>query len=120
MMTSMQGWKRTALVVLSCVLIVAMVVVWVWVDLGAADGTASVIGASAGVAGLAYALVGNRAPSGPTLTVARTGKATSTGGSANTGIGMPQAGGPVQASAEDTGDAQSDGSGDANTGIRLT
>lgn len=122
-MTSMQGWKKTALLVASCGLIAAMVVVWVWVDLGTADGTASVIGASAGVVGLVYALISdNGTPQpGPVLTASKTGKVTATGGgTANTGITMLGAGSQVQASAQETGDVESDGSGDANTGIRLT
>ncbi|MEU9800789.1 hypothetical protein [Streptomyces sp. NPDC051000] len=118
----MQGWKRTALIVTSCALVAAMVIVWVVVDLGTADGTASVIGASAGVVGLVYALINSSSPAqGPTLTVTRTGKATTRGGgTANTGITMPAAGGQVSATAEDTGDTESDGPGEANTGIRLT
>ncbi|MFJ2154214.1 hypothetical protein ACIOHB_36350 [Streptomyces microflavus] len=119
----MQGWKKTALLAASCVLIVAMVVVWFWVDLGTADGIASVIGASAGVAGLAYALISSNGTqqTGPTLTVSKTGKATATGGgTANTGITMLGAGQQVQARTDETGDAESDGSGDANSGIRLT
>lgn len=123
MMTSMQGWRKTALVVASCVLIAAMVVLWLWVDLGTADGAASVIGASAGVVGLAYALISGTSAqqSGSTITVSKTGKATATsGGRANTGITMPGAGPGVQASASETGDAESDGSGEADTGIRLT
>ncbi|GGZ18156.1 hypothetical protein [Streptomyces nitrosporeus] len=118
----MQSWKRAALIAASVILIVAMVVVWVWVDLGTADGTASVVGASAGVVGLAYALLsGNRTSSEPAIKVVRTGKATASGGgTANTGVTMPAASGGPRASAEDTGEAESDGSGDANTGIRLT
>ncbi|MEU5417608.1 hypothetical protein [Streptomyces clavifer] len=123
MMAFMQGWKKTALIVTSCVLIIAMVSVWMWVDLGAADGTASVIGASAGLIGLTYALIsGNSSQqTSPSLTVANTGKASAVSGStANTGITLSATGGFAHVSAEETGDADSDGTGDANTGIRLS
>ncbi|MFD5429708.1 hypothetical protein [Streptomyces sp. NPDC127084] len=118
----MQGWKKMVLMAASCVLIVAMVVVWVWADLGTADGIASVVGASAGVVGMAYALTsGNGAQPGPVLTAVRTGKATTKGGGmANTGISMPAAGPQAQVSTDSTGDAESHGSGDANTGVHLT
>lgn len=117
----MRGWKRAALIAGSCALIVAMVVVWVVVDLGTADGVASVVGASVGVVGIGYALIGGaeQQPSG--FRVTRTGKNTVRGGgTSNTGITRTGSGGPVQASATDTGDVEADGDGSAaNSGIQL-
>lgn len=115
----MRGWKRTALIVGSGALIVAMVVVWVVVDLGTADGVASVVGASVGVIGIVWALVGGAEPS--TLRATRTGRSTARrGAAANTGVTRTGSGGPVQASATDTGDAEADGDGSgANSGIQL-
>ena len=115
----MRGWKRTALIAGSCALIVAMVVVWVVVDLGTADGVASVVGASVGVVGIVYALIGAGEPS--TFRATRTGKSTvRRGGRSNTGITHTGSGGPVQATATDTGDAEADGDGSgANSGVQL-
>lgn len=115
----MRGWKRTALIVGSGALIVAMVVVWVVVDLGTADGVASVVGASVGVVGIVWALVGGAEPS--TLRATRTGRSTARrGATANTGVTRTGSGGPVQASATDTGDAEADGDGSgANSGVQL-
>jgi hypothetical protein len=114
----MQGWKRTALIAATSLLLAAMVATWVLVDLDRADATASVIGAAAGLVGLAYALVGGRdAPA--VLKATQTGNATSTGGGeANTGVRRKAATGPVEASAENTGDANAGGpGGHANTGV---
>ncbi|MFG2220420.1 hypothetical protein ACGFN1_37425 [Streptomyces sp. NPDC048685] len=117
----MTGWKRMALIAASCVLIASMVAAWLWIDLGTADGVASVVGASAGVAGLAYAFIDGGSRQGSSLKATRTGKVTTTGGgTANTGISVPAAGPEVHASVDRTGDVESDGSGDANTGIQLT
>ncbi|MFE4832233.1 hypothetical protein [Streptomyces sp. NPDC056672] len=118
----MLDWKRTALIVGSCVLIVAMVVVWVVVDLGTADGVASVIGASVGVVGIVYALLGGAGPQPSGLRVVRTGKnAARRGGTTNTGIMRTGSGTPVQASATDTGDAEADGDGSgANSGVQIS
>ncbi|MFG2173403.1 hypothetical protein ACGFMO_18895 [Streptomyces niveus] len=118
----MRGWKRTALIAGSCALIAAMVVVWTVVDLGTADGVASVVGASVGVVGIVYALIGGAEQRPSTFRASRTGKSTARrGGASNTGITRTGSGGPVQASATDTGDAEADcdGSG-ANSGIQLS
>ncbi|MFC8824865.1 hypothetical protein ACFT9I_05835 [Streptomyces sp. NPDC057137] len=117
----MRGWKRTALIVGSCALIVAMVVVWVVEDLGTADGVASVVGASVGVVGIVFALVGGAEREPSTFRVTRTGTSTARkGGTSNTGITHTGSGGPVQASATGTGDAEADGDGSgANSGIQL-
>ncbi|WP_381797507.1 hypothetical protein [Streptomyces niveus] len=118
----MRGWKRTALIVGSCALIVAMVVVWMVVDLGTADGVASVVGASVGVLGIVYALIGGAEQQPSSFRVTRTGKNTvRRGGKSNTGITRTgPGGGPVQASATDTGDAEADGDGSgANSGIQI-
>ncbi|WP_405798368.1 hypothetical protein [Streptomyces sp. NBC_01506] len=117
----MRGWQRTALIVGSCALIVAMVVVWVVVDLGTADGVASVVGASVGVVGIVYALIAGAEQRPSSFRVTRTGKNTVRGGgTSNTGITRTGSGGPVQASATDTGDVEADGDGSgANSGIQL-
>ncbi|WP_330175336.1 hypothetical protein OG875_18505 [Streptomyces sp. NBC_01498] len=118
----MRGWKRTALVVGSGALILAMVVVWTVVDLGTADGVASVVGASAGVVGIGYALISGGAPQQPgTYETTRTGRNTvRNGGQSNTGIKHTGSGGPVRATATDTGDVEADGDGSgANSGIQL-
>jgi uncharacterized membrane protein YuzA (DUF378 family) len=114
----MQGWKRTALIAATSLLLAAMMATWVLVDLDRADAIASVIGAGAGLVGLAYALVGGR--DAPTvLKATQTGNAASTGGGeANTGVRRKTATGLVEASAENTGDANADGAGGhANTGV---
>jgi hypothetical protein len=116
----MEEWKKTALITGSCLLIAAMVAVWIWVDLGTADSIASVVGASMGAVGIAYPLFAGASANTPTLTARGTGKATSrNGGSANSGItgSAPDSG---VAAAENTGDADADGDGDANTGIRIS
>lgn len=115
----MQGWKKIALISASFLLIAAMVLVWLLVDLGTADGLASVVGACSGVAGLAYGILGGQ-QNDPIVRAASTGTATSRNqGQANTGITGPatRVGGQMQA--EHTGDADADG-GTANTGIHLT
>lgn len=114
----MQGWKRITLIATASVLIAAMIATWLLVDLGMADGAASVIGASAGVGGLVYALMGGSQAT-VVLKATQTGKAVSTGrGDANTGIRHQSATRGVQASAENTGDAEAAGAdGSANTGV---
>ncbi|MFF1918188.1 hypothetical protein ACFVYE_43065 [Streptomyces sp. NPDC058239] len=115
----MQGWKKTALISASFLLIAAMVLVWLLVDLGTADGLASVVGACAGVAGLAYAMLGGQ-QNDPVVHAANTGTATARNqGQANTGITGPATRLDGQMQAEHTGDADADG-GTANTGIQLT
>ncbi|TVL91552.1 hypothetical protein [Streptomyces sp. SAJ15] len=122
----LHGWKKTALVIASALLVLGMAAVWVWVDLDTASGVASVVGAVVGVAGLGCALLGpGQSPPPPppppaptTLRATRTGRATArAGGTANTGVSAP-ATTSADAAAEDTGDAEGDG-GDANTGVRL-
>ncbi|MFH8370934.1 hypothetical protein [Streptomyces sp. NPDC018031] len=115
----LQGWKKTALITGSSVLIMAMVAVWVWVDLDTAAQVATVIAGVVGVAGLTAGLVGPRQQAPPVLRATRTGRATARGGGvANTGISGPAAAPPAGAVAEDTGDAEADG-GTAGTGVQL-
>lgn len=118
----MRDWMRVAVSVASCALIVAMVAVWVLVDLDTADGVASVVGACVGVGGLLSALVQRDGPRGPVLRASGTGTATATGGAwANTGVTGAGVTGAGEATAENTGDADADGAGsNANTGITPT
>lgn len=103
--------------VVTC-LVVAGLGVWFsqakWDDANKVAAVLSALGAVAAIGVAIWAAL--RTSSSGSVRVSRTGKATASGGAANTGFRGESSGGQIRV--ERTGDAESDG-GDANTGVRI-